>query len=229
MDACKLHHNFCGFSKEFVIDGQHSEVLLPWERAFHNPAFGQYLKFRRIFVRSEHDLLYPSESLLAPVSQTSPVAYIRQDFSQTRKFISEFLYGLWGALAVMQAGFMDCDGQRKAERIDYEVIFPSLDLLVPVYTTVRINMMGSPYPSEILDAKTGDFLPSRLFTEKRVHGFHHLFKHACKLPLEEVVIDRLPRGEVWRKHTPLAASLVDVKDGIHYLFKRMFAAPRLRL
>ena len=24
--------------------------------------------------------------------------------------ISEFLYGLWGALAVMQVGLMDCDG-----------------------------------------------------------------------------------------------------------------------
>ena len=108
LDECKLYHSFRSFSKEFVIDGQPSEVFQPCERAFHNPAFGQYLKFGRTFVRSEHDLQYPSEFLLDPVSQTSLVASIRQDFSQTRKFISESLYGLWGALTVMQAGFMDC-------------------------------------------------------------------------------------------------------------------------
>src|SRR5699024_3547718 len=108
-------------------------------------------------------------------------------------------------------------------------LFPSLDFLVPVYTMVRINMMGSLYASGIHDAKTGTFLPSRLFTDKGVQGIHHLFKHTFKLPLAEVVIDGLPRGEVRRKHTPLAAGLVDIKDGIHYLFKRMFSVPRLRL
>ena len=90
-------------------------------------------------------------------------------------------------------------------------------------------MMGGLYASGIHDAKTGTFLPSRLFTDKGVQGIHHLFKHTFKLPLAEVVIDGLPRGEVRGKHTPLAAGLVDIKDGIHYLFKRMFSVPRLRL
>ena len=68
------------------------------------------LKFGWTFVRSEYDLQYPSEFLFDPISQISPIASVRQDFHQARKFISEFLYGLWGALAVMQVGFMDCDG-----------------------------------------------------------------------------------------------------------------------
>lgn len=29
LDECNLYHNFCGFSKEFVIDGQPSEVFQP--------------------------------------------------------------------------------------------------------------------------------------------------------------------------------------------------------
>ena len=80
---------------------------------------------------------------------------------------------------------------------------PLIFFLVPVYTTVRINMMGGLYASGIHDAKTGTFLPSRLFTDKRVQGIHHLFKHTFKLPLAEVVIDGLPRGEVRRKLVPL--------------------------
>ena len=98
-------------------------------------------------------------------------------------FRRQRFYGLWGALAVMQAGFMDCDGQRKAERIDNDVLFPSLDFLVPVYAAVRINMTGSLYASGIHETKTGTFLPSCLFTDENAQGIHHLFKHAFKLPL----------------------------------------------
>lgn len=29
LDECNLYHSFCGFSKEFVIDGQPSEVFQP--------------------------------------------------------------------------------------------------------------------------------------------------------------------------------------------------------
>ena len=102
------------------------------------------------------------------------------------------------------------------------------DFLVPVYTAVRINMMGSLHTSGIHDAKAGAFLTPCLFTDESVQGIHHLFKHAFKLPFTEIVIDGLPRGEVRGKHTPLAAGLVDIKDCIHYLFKRMFSVPRLR-
>ena len=38
----------------------------------------------------------------------------------------------------------------------------------------------------------------------------------CRHSSLPLVIDGLPRGEVRRKHTPLAAGLVDIKDGIHY-------------
>ena len=41
---------------------------------------------------------------------------------------------------------------------------------------------------------------------------HHLFKHAFKRPLAEIVIGGLSKGEVRGKHTPLAASLADIKD-----------------
>ena len=67
------------------------------------------------------------------------------------------------------------------------------------------------------DTKTGAFLPSCLFADKGVQGIHHLFKHALKPSLAEIVIDGLPSGEVRGKHTPLAAGLVDIKDCIHYL------------
>ena len=29
LDECNLYHSFCGFSKEFIIDGQPSEVFQP--------------------------------------------------------------------------------------------------------------------------------------------------------------------------------------------------------
>ena len=76
---------------------------------------------------------------------------------------------------------MDCDGQRKAKRIDNDVFFPALNLLISIYTTVGINMMGCLYTPGIHDTKTWIFLPSHLFTNESVQSVHHLFKHCMRI------------------------------------------------
>ena len=54
-------------------------------------------------------------------------------------------------------------------------------------------------------------------------------KNPFKLPLAEIVIDRLPRTEFPGKKSPLAASLVDIKDSVHGVTKRMFSGSFLRV
>ena len=62
-----------------------------------------------------------------------------------------------------------------------------------------------------------------------MNGIHDVFDDALQLPFPEVVIDGLPGGKVVWQHSPLTAGLVDVKDGVHNLSKRMFALSFLRI
>lgn len=56
-----------------------------------------------------------------------------------------------------------------------------------------------------------------------MNGIHDVLDDALQLPFSKVVIDGLPGSKVAWQHSPLTASSVDVKDGVHDLSEWMFA------
>ena len=73
-------------------------------------------------------------------------------------------------------------------------------------------MVGGLDASGINDAKAGCFLPT-----------HQSLKHTFQLPLVEVVEDGVVGREVLGRHTPLAACLQYVHDGVHDVSKGVFS------
>jgi len=88
-------------------------------------------------------------------------------------------------------------------------------LLVAVDATVGVNMMGGLNASGINDAEAGCFLPPKQFANHPMERVHQFLKYAFPFPLVEVVENGIVGREVLGQHTPLAACLQYVHDGIH--------------
>ena len=95
-----------------------------------------------------------------------------------------------------------------------------LDFLVPVNALAgRVSIVGSLHASGVNDSHVGALIPAYEFAGKGMQRIHNIFKHTLQLPFSEVVIDGLPRTELSREKSPLAACLVDVKDSVHDVTK----------
>ena len=113
---------------------------------------------------------------------------------------------------------MNHHAHRKAKSINHNVFLASFDLLVAVDPTVGANMVGGLDASGINDAEAGCFLPPNQF-----------LKHTFQLPLVEVVEDGAVGREVLGQHTPLAACLQYIHDGIHDVSKGVLSLSVLRI
>ena len=56
-----------------------------------------------------------------------------------------------------------------------------------------------------------------------------LFNQALSFPFTEVIINRFPRGIIYRKHSPLYSAFSNVKKSIHNISKRIFSLALVRI
>ena len=90
-------------------------------------------------------------------------------------------------------------------------------------------MMRRLYTPRINDAHAWTFFPTDHLPDERMKCIHNVLDNALQLPLAEVVIGGLPWSEEARKHSPLAAGLVDVENGVHDVPEVMFTLSFLRI
>ena len=120
----------------------------------------------------------------------------------------------------MKVRLVNCDGHREAKCVNHNVFLAPLNLLVPINALAgRVCMVGCLHASGVNDSHAGALIPTYKLAGKGMQCIHDIFKHALKLPLPEVIIDGLPRTELSREKSPLAACLVDVKDSVHDVTK----------
>lgn len=112
---------------------------------------------------------------------------------------------------------------RKAKCVNHNMFLAPLDLLVAVDPTVGVNMVGGLDASGINDAEAGCLLPPHQFSDHPMERVHQFLGHAFQLPLIEVVEDGVVGREVLGQHTPLAACLQYIHDGIHDVSKGVFS------
>lgn len=226
----ELHDGLRCLCEILVVKGEPSEVLQPGEGALHDPPLGQHREPGRAVVGPEGDLEVPSESFRHPVSKRALVSAVGKNLLQARELVLQLLDSLRRTLAVMEVGFMDGDGHRQPKCVNHNMFLASFDLLVPVCPLAgRIGVVRGLDAAGVDYPQTGTLLAACRLAGEHVQGVHNVLDHALELPLAEVIVHGLPRGEVLGEHTPLAPGLDYVKYRVHYPSERMFPLPFLRV
>ena len=120
------------------------------------------------------------------------------------------------AVPVVQAGSVDVGAEHEAAGVHEQVALPACEALGSIVTALGSSCPGA------LDRLAVDHRPAWV----AVASFrlaHRLTKPVVSLaqppvsaPLPEVVVDRLPRRVLSRKHPPGAAGAQQVEDGVGY-------------
>lgn len=132
--------------------------------------------------------------------------------------------------AVVDAGPVDGDRQREAERVDHHVLLPALHLLVPVYPLAgRVGVVRGLDAPGVDDPQARALIAAGGLAGEGMEGLHYVLDRTLELPLAEVIVHSLSRGEVTGEHTPLAPCLDYVKYRVHYPAEGMFPLPFLRV
>ena len=113
--------------------------------------------------------------------------------------------------------------QRKAEDIGHNMLLAAFYLLVAIYTTVCVYVVGGLDASRVNDSEARTFVSSRRSSDLLDKYGQYFLESSVILPLAKVVVDQVPWSEIFREHTPLAAGLDNIEDGVKYLSERVFA------
>lgn len=124
---------------------------------------------------------------------------------------------------------MDSNGQRKALDIDADMHFAHFDLLVPVKSTVRIHMVGTPCASGVDYPQSGALVSSVSNPNCLMVFEHSMFKISFVLPLPKIIVNSVVWRETIGEYSPLAATHKRVKDSILDFNQRVFAFALFRI
>lgn len=148
------------FCKELIVRGEPPEILKPREGTLYNPSLVCRAKLVRVVVGSEYYFELPPKSFAYLFAQFTAVAAVGDDLFQFRLFAPHLRYHAHCALTVMHVGGMHVDGQRKAERVNHNVLLPPLDFLVAVNAFAgRVRVVRRADGTGVYDAQAGVLSP----------------------------------------------------------------------
>lgn len=90
----------------------------------------------RLRVRPEDFLDFFGECL-------SAIATVGENLLESREYAGHGLDHEFGSDGVIDVDLVDCDGHGKPEVIDHGLLLAPLDLLVTVYASVAVHMVGA--------------------------------------------------------------------------------------
>lgn len=103
----------------------------PAEGAFNNPAPGEYVEALKVIV-SFDDLERPRCEFLDPVDEFARIPAVGPYQRESRELSLQSLENELGAIAILDAGFMNDDGQDQSDRVHHQMAFASVDFLARV-------------------------------------------------------------------------------------------------
>ena len=114
-------------------------------------------------------------------------------------------------------------GQWQPQGVDHELHLAPLDALMAVDAALRADMLGRADAPSVYDAQARAALPAALQAHHVPQGIHERLDEPLAPPLGEVVEYEVIGREIFGQHTPLAASLADVQDGVHDASQGIFS------
>ena len=128
---------------------------------------------------------FPTKLVFYPCSQITLITSISKNLAESWKLVCKVFYRWFCPFAVMDIGFMYLDSHWQSQSINNDMLFSSLNLLVSIYTSIRIYMVGSLDASGVYNGQTWTFF----FTHRLpCFGMKHIqqfFPNSFKLPFRK--------------------------------------------
>jgi hypothetical protein len=215
MDHADKSHGFTRSGEPLVVLTETTATTKPSEGSLNNPPAGEHDE-SLLVIAAFDDIEDPVAKRLCPLHQATCVTSIRPDASEPRKPSGYSHHDEFGPVSILDTCRMDDHGKQQARSVNYDMALTAIDFLAGIVATGTASL-GRFHALAINDCSTGTGFSSHAYSHLSAQHIMSDLPDSSQPPLAEVVVYRLPFGEVVRQHTPLTTGAYHVENCIQDL------------
>src|SRR5712692_7516610 len=209
-------HSSTRFYTAFIVLTVPAIPAMPGVRPLNHPAFLQRREaFRACGTHLDFDA--PAGTMLGHpgVQGVIVILLIRKDGDETRKIVGrDVIEQARSRHSIIESGTGNQDGQQQAQRIDQQMPLAPVDFFAAIIPALRAAHLGGLDRLTVDAGSTGGRLAPGCHTNPLAQGLDQLRPCPIVTPLGKIVIDGALGQQIMRQHIPLAATSVEVEQGI---------------